>query len=113
MFEGGAEVTARGEAIAPRVYATAMMTIDLAPLADRFRDPADAATAARVAELLTGHPELAPRVASRVRPRLPELAGRAEAKDWEISIETEVRAEGTIVFVDADVVAAPAGAEVG
>ena len=111
VIEGGAEVAA--SSASTRVYATVMVTADLEDLADRFRDRADAATAARVAELLDGHPDLAPKLARRVQPRLPELAGRTDVSNWELTVEPQVRVEGTAVMIDADVVAAPAGAEVG
>jgi hypothetical protein len=111
VIEGGAEVGAAGGS-AP-VFASVMVTADLKDLADRFRDRADAATAARVAELLDGHPDLAPKLAARLRLRLPELAGCAEASSWEISVDPQVRVDGTAVMIDADIVAAPAGAEFG
>ncbi len=111
MVEGGAEVVREGAS--SRVFATVMITADLAALADRFRDRADAATARRVAELLEDHPDLPPKLAARVRPRLPDLAGGTAGKNWEITVVPQVRAEGTAVMIDADVVAVPTDAEVG
>ncbi len=111
VIEGGAEVVSGGES--SRVFATLMITADLAALAGRFRDRADAATAMRVAELLQDHPELVPKLIARVRPRLPELAGREVSTSWEVTVDPQVRAEGTAVMIDADIVAAPTGAEVG
>ena len=103
VVEGGLEVG--GES--GRVYATAMVTIDLSACADAFREPADAATAERVAELLGGHAELKPRLTARVRPRLAELAEIDDPKKLRISLEAEVRAEGTTIYVDADVMGSP------
>ncbi len=111
VIEGGTEVTST--ASRARVFASVMITVELSALEDRFRDRADAATAARVAELLEGHPELTQRLSARVRPRLPELAGGADTEGWEIAVEAQVRADGTAVLIDADVVAAPTGVEVG
>jgi len=110
VVEGGAEVGRDGAS--SRVFATMMITADLAALADRFRDRADAATARRVAELLEGHPDLAPKLAARLQPRLPNLVGASSAKHWDIAVEPEVRAEGTSVMIDADIVAVPTDAEV-
>ncbi len=112
VIEGGAELAA-GAAASERTFASVMITADLASLAGRFRDRADAATAARVAELLTDHPALGPRIAARVRARLPELAGREDAAQWGITVDPQVRAEGTAILIDADVVAAPDEVEVG
>ncbi len=111
MVEGGTELVPGGDA--SRVFATVMVTADLARLADRFRDRPDAATAARVADLLDGHPDLAPKLAARIRSRLPELAGDPAAVQWEIVVDAQVRVDGTEVLIDADIVAAPTGVEVG
>ncbi len=111
VFEGGTELVASGGS--SRVFATIMVTADLASLADRFRDRPDAATAARVAELLEGHPDLAPKLAARIRSRLPDLAGDPSAAQWEIAVDSQVRVEGTAVLIDADIVAAPTSVEVG
>lgn len=111
VVEGGTELVPGGGS--SRVFATVMVTACLARLADRFRDPPDAATAARVAELLEGHPDLAPKLAARIRSRLPELAGDPTASQWEIVVDAQVRVEGTAVLIDADIVAAPTGVEVG
>jgi len=111
VIEGGAEVVTGGGS--SRVFATLMITADLEALADRFRDRPDAATALRVADLLGAHPDLGPKIVARVRPRLPELAGREDAAQWHVSVDSQVRAEGTAVMIDADIVAAPTGVEVG
>ena len=111
VVEGGAEVVRSGRS--SRVFATLMIAADLTALADRFRDRADAATALRVAELLDGHPDLGPKLIARVRPHLSELAGRADASQWDVTVDPQIRAEGTSIMIDADIVAAPTGAEVG
>lgn len=89
---------------ADRVYATVMWTIDLARVADRFREPADAATAERVAELMRAEPTLRPRLVALARPKLAALAGVAEDA-LEITVEPHVRADGVLVLVDGDAVA--------
>jgi hypothetical protein len=84
-----------------------MVTIDLRACAGAFREPADAATAQRVAELLAGHAELEQRLVARVRPRLAQLAGIDDGKKLKISLEASVRSEGTTIYVDADLMASP------
>ena len=106
VIEGATEV-AGGTRVSDRLFASVMITADLASLEDRFRDRADAATAARVAELLAEHPALAARIEVRVRARIAELAGRADAESWGVTVMPQVRAEGTSILIDADVVAAP------
>lgn len=109
VFESGAEVGVKAERA--REFGSMMVTVDLVALADRFRDRPDAATAARVAELLVDHPDLAPRLIARVRER---LAGRrGDVSHWDVEVDPCVRSEGARVFIDADIVAAPAGIEVG
>jgi hypothetical protein len=112
VVEGSAEL-APGGVSSGRVYATAMVTIDLRACAGAFREPADAATAERVAELLAGHAELHQRLVARVGPRLAEIAGIDDPKELLISLETEVRAEGTTIYVDADVMGSPRSARRG
>lgn len=111
VVEGSAELVPGGST-SGRVYATAMVTIDLRACAGAFREPADAATAERVAELLRGHAELEQRLVARVRPKLAELAGIDDPKKLQISLDAEVRAEGTRIYVDADVMGSPRSARV-
>ncbi len=111
VVEGGAEVVRDGAS--SRVFATLMITADLTALAGRFRDRPDAATALRVAELLEGHPDLEPKLVARVRSRLPELAGHEDAAEWTITVDPQVRADGSSIMIDADVVAVPTGGKVG
>ena len=109
VVEGSGEIASRGPASpsargSERVYATVMWTIDLGRVADRFREPADAATAERVAKLMRAEPTLRERLVALARPRLAALAGVAEDA-LEISIEPNVRADGVHVLVDGDAVA--------
>ncbi|MCR9159746.1 MAG: hypothetical protein ACE37F_05310 [Nannocystaceae bacterium] len=111
VVEGGAEVVRDGAS--SRVFATLMITADLAALSGRFRDRPDAATASRVADLLDGHPDLEPKLIARARARLPELAGPKGAAQWTITVEPQVRAQGSSIMIDADVVAVPTDGKVG
>jgi hypothetical protein len=104
-----ADVVVEGEGVIgsdtqrDRVLATVMLTIDLHRVADRFREPADAATAERVAELLRVEPTLHERLIALARPRLAKLAKLADDA-LEISIEPHVRVDGMHVLVDVDAV---------
>ncbi len=104
VVEGGEELGARRAGADRRLFATVMVTIDLARCAPYFREPADEATARRVAELLETEP--------RVKRRLKELAGRelaqlaeVERGSMSLTVETSVRVEGTAVLVDIDTMA--------
>jgi hypothetical protein len=112
VVEGSSELSSRSRSEpasrspGERIFATVMLTIDLARVADRFREPADAATAERVAELMRVEPKVRDRLVALARPRLAQLVGVAqEAVD--ISIEPHVRADGVHVLVDGDAVAWP------
>ncbi|HET6585399.1 MAG TPA: hypothetical protein VFG69_18200 [Nannocystaceae bacterium] len=108
VVEGGGEVSSRQppSSSGSTVFATVMLTIDLARVADRFREPADAATAERVAELMRVEPRVRDRLVALARPRLAALVGVGqEAVD--ISLEPHVRADGVHVLVDGDAVAGP------
>jgi hypothetical protein len=113
VVEGSGEIDCRdprgGNApthLGERVYVTLMLTIDLSRCADGFREPADAATAERVAELMRETPTLRTRLLALARPRLAELAGIGEDA-LEIALEPQVRADGVRVLVDGDAVAWP------
>ncbi|MEM6994341.1 MAG: hypothetical protein AAF721_27755 [Myxococcota bacterium] len=104
VVEGGDEL---GPAAGPpgrRVYATVMATIDLEGGAGLFREPADEATAQRVAELLESTPGVARRLVELARPELSRLAG-APAASLEISLEHHARAEGSRILIDGDAMA--------
>lgn len=87
-----------------RVYATVMITIDLKRHVDDVRDPADAATAERLAELLAGADALRDRMRRMASAHLSTITARAE-DELEISLEISVRHEATRVLIDGDAVA--------
>lgn len=104
VVEGGNEL---GDAAGPpqrRTYATVMVTIDLLAVAELFREPADEATAQRIAELIEATPSVAQRLVELARPEMARIAGSAP-DDLEISIEHEARADGSCVLIDGDAVA--------
>lgn len=102
VVEGGDEVGAPApRAGTRRVYATLMVTIDLRRCARFFREPADAATAERVAELMESSPDLERKLVRLVRAELARLAG-AEPDAIEITLERTIRAEGSILYIDGD-----------
>jgi hypothetical protein len=84
-----------------RVYATVMVTIDLRACSAYFREPADDATAQRVAELMQESDRVATRIAALARPKLAELAGVC-AEHLDVSLAHQVRAEGTRILIDGD-----------
>jgi hypothetical protein len=104
VVEGGVET--EGSGVGSEIFASLMATIDLETAADAFREPADAATAQRVAELMADHEAVHAKLTSRARAALAGLA-EVEPGSLEISLEYQVRAEGNRVFLDADVVASP------
>lgn len=111
VVEGSGELSSRARSEptrspSERVFATVMLTIDLARVADRFREPADAATAERVAELMRVEPKVRDRLVALARPRLAALVG-VDEEAVDISIEPHVRADGVHVLVDGDAVAWP------
>ena len=84
-----------------RFYATVMVTFDLRRCAAYFREPADVATAERLAELLIGSPRVKTKLIALAR---PELARLAQVPDAQLHIEMDhhARAEGTQVLIDGD-----------
>lgn len=99
VVEGGQEV-GRGPA-GRRFYATVMVTFDLKRCAAYFREPADVATAERLAELLIGSPRVKHKLVALAR---PELARMAQVPGHALLIEMDhhARAEGTQVLIDGD-----------
>lgn len=87
-----------------RYYATIMVKIPLADLAPQVREPADAATAERVAELLMGDPRVRDRLVALARPRLSRLMG-VGAAGLRIASEHIVRVEGVTLHLDGDLTA--------
>ena len=78
---------------------TVMLTVDLARMREKVRDPCDTATANRVATLMASDPRVRRRVERLARVEAQRLAGgRLGALDIDIT----VRARGTKVFIDAD-----------
>jgi len=103
VVEGGEELGGRRSADR-RFYATVMVTIDLSRCAACFREPADEATARRVAELMEGGPLVHQRVLALATQEVAQLA-KAEPETLALTIETGVRSEGTAVLLDIDVMA--------
>lgn len=106
VVEGGEEVGGRrvGDR---RVYATVMITIDLQRCASMFREPADEATARRVAELMEGDPRVAQRLRTRAAREVAQLAG-VQPETLAMAFETCIRVDGAAVLVDIDVTATEA-----
>ena len=101
VIEGGGELShGRGAAGRP-FYATVMVTFDLRRCAAYFREPADVATAERLAELLIGSPRVKTKLIALAR---AELARLAQVPDSQLHIEMDhhARAEGTQVLIDGD-----------
>ncbi len=99
VIEGGGEV---GRAAAGRrFYATVMVTFDLRRCAAYFREPADVATAERLAELLIGSPRVKTKLIALARPELARLAQVPESQ-LHIEMDHHARAEGTQVLIDGD-----------
>lgn len=104
VIEGGGELGTslggRGSA-GRRFYATVMVTFDLKRCAAYFREPADVATAERLAELLIGSPRVKTKLIALAR---AELARLAQVPDSQLHIEMDhhARAEGTQVLIDGD-----------
>lgn len=111
VVEGGRGLAAEGASGC--VFATAMVTINLREIRGSFRERADAATAVRLAELLADHPELATRLRQRMHSHLTRLGELAADTSLEISMEIEVRGQGSTLLIDADVMGSPMRAEEG
>lgn len=114
VIEGGAELERDSRADGPsgpssaqagagRVYASLMTSIDLSACAEAFREPPDAATAQRVAELMADAEVVRQKLSARVRPHLAELA-QTDPDSLEISLDFEIRVEGHHIFIDSDAV---------
>jgi hypothetical protein len=111
LFAHGELVVEGGEAIAleagnGRIYATVMMTIDLARCARRVREPIDTATAERLTELMREHEAVRARLTELARPHLARLA-RLPVDAIELSVDTSIRSEAMALLVDGDAVAWP------
>jgi hypothetical protein len=106
-----------------RVYATVMVTLDLTRCASLLREPADEATAERVAELMRGSAAVRRQLIELARPKLAELVepffgepfftspppswdphGEARARALRIELLPVVRVVGARILIDGDVV---------
>ena len=99
-----AEHVVEGGCDESNVYATVMVTIDLASLSQIFREPMDEATAARVAELMHGHPFVRDRLARLAAPELARLAGKA-TRPRRVQLEQKIRVTGRKILIDGDAMA--------
>jgi hypothetical protein len=93
-----------------RAYATVMVTLDLTRCASLLREPADEATAERVAELMRGSASVRRQLIELARPKLAELVepffthGDARARALRIELLPAVRVAGTRILIDGDAV---------
>lgn len=102
VVEGGEEVGGRGAG--GRVFATVMITIDLCRCAGQVREPADEATARRVAELMEADPRVHERLRTLAARELARLGG-APPEEITVAVESAFRVEGTTVLIDVDAMA--------
>lgn len=101
VIEAGPELGRGRRAPGQRFYATVMVTIDLRRCAGYFREPADVATADKLAELMLGSARVRHKLIALARPELARLAG-VPAAQLHVEIDHHVRSEGTRVFIDGD-----------
>jgi hypothetical protein len=109
LLFGSAELLVEGErdgqgAQADRAYATVMVTLDLARCASVLREPADEATAERVAELMRGSASVRRQLIELARPKLAELVGEARERMLRIELLPVVRVSGARILIDGDAV---------
>lgn len=86
-----------------RVYATVMVTVDLGACAAMLREPADDATAERVAELMRGSASVRRALVELARPKLAALVD-APPRSLRIELLPAVRVAGTRILIDGDAV---------
>lgn len=86
-----------------RAYATVMVTLDLTTCASLLREPADEATAERVAELMRGSASVRRQLIELARPELAQLVD-APPRALRIELLPVVRVAGTRILIDGDVV---------
>ncbi len=101
VAEGASDLEASGAPGA--AYGTVMVTIDLARCHASLREPADAATAARVAELLGACEEVPVRLEALAGEELARIAGVPRGQ-LVAAIEHHARADGTRILIDGDAV---------
>ena len=123
LLFGSAELMVEGErdghggqgSHGDRAYATVMVTLDLAHCASLLREPADEATAERVAELMRGSASVRRQLIELARPKLAELVntspppswdphGEAPARTLRIELLPVVRVSGARILIDGDAV---------
>jgi hypothetical protein len=81
-------------------FGSTMITFSLERLAELVRDPCDAGTAQRIADLVLGDP----RVQARARViATQEVARRLSAPVGRVDIDVRVRAAGACIHLDLDV----------
>jgi hypothetical protein len=102
VVEGGEELGGRRAAPDLRMFATVMVSIDLARCATQVREPADEATARRVAELMEAEPRVHQRLRSLAARELARLANMPPEAFLLVTVETSIRVEGTVVLIDVD-----------
>ena len=103
VVEGAEELGGR-RAEDRRFFATVMITIDLSSCASCFREPADEATARRVAELMEIDPRVRERLHTLAAHEVAQLAG-VEPGQLALAVEIGVRSDAAAVLLDVDVVA--------
>src|SRR5205085_9326669 len=96
----GADVLSEGQHNGPRFYGSTMITIDLARHAELVREPCDAASARRVAELFVRDLRACARVRTIAEREARRLARGPLAR---VAVELKLRWHDARVFVDADV----------
>jgi hypothetical protein len=97
---GSAQVLSEGQHAEGRdFFGTVMLTVDLARVRDKVREPCDSATAQRVAALMATDPRVRRRVQQVARGEAQRLAGGKLAA---VDVDVTARASGTKVYVDAD-----------
>ena len=101
VFEGDVEPGPVEEG-PPAVAGSLMITVDLAELAAIVREPPDAATAERLAELLPRTEGFAGRLAELAAAEIAARCGRPIPAKW-VDLVPQVRADGGRILVDADV----------
>ena len=101
VVEAGPELGRGRRPAGQRFYATVMVTIDLRRCAVHFCEPADVATADKLAELMLGSARVRHKLVELARPELARLAGVAP-EQLLVEIDHHVRSEGPQVFIDGD-----------
>jgi hypothetical protein len=101
---GCVEVISEGEVAKggsrPQFLGSTMLTINVADLFDILREPADEGTARRLAALLARDDSLVARVEAVVRREVERILSIAPHS---VRGETQIRAQGTRVYLDIDV----------